>query len=217
MRRFLLYALIGLAALGSGFLASLFLASRESAPPPGPPLALQGGTALTGQEQPLPRFRLRRAGGQPLTNADLAGHWTLLFFGYTHCPDVCPTALQDIAATLDSLARTAPGLPVQGLFVSVDPARDTPERLAEYVRFFHPALIGATGDAATLQRLARPLGIVYARVPDPGHPGDYLIDHSAAILVIDPDGRLAAVFQPPHDAEVMAADLRRLARFRGGA
>ena len=216
MRKILLYALIGLAALAAGFVASLFLASREQAPAPAPAARLQGGTALLGQEKPLPAFRLVRAGGQPFTNADLKGHWSFLFFGYTSCPDVCPTSLQDIALTLDRLHRDAPNLPVQGVFVSVDPARDSPAKLGEYVRFFHAGLIGASGDDTTLQRLTRSLGIVYSEVPDPNHPDNYFIDHSAAILVIDPQGRLAAVLHPPHDPEVMAADLQRLARFRGG-
>jgi protein SCO1/2 len=97
------------------------------------------------------------------------------------------------------------------LFVSVDPGRDTPERLAQYVRWFDPAFIGATGDEAQLRALVAQLGLLYARVDGQSSALGYLMDHSASIVLIDPLGRLAAVFSAPHDAQRMAADFLTIA------
>jgi protein SCO1/2 len=142
--------------------------------------------------------------------ADLAGHPTLVFFGFTHCPDVCPTTLVKLAAIKKTGAL--PGMRV--LFVSVDPGRDTPAVLAPYVHAFDPDFIGATGSAAEIERLARNFGVAVARVDLPG--GDYTMDHSAAVFLLDPHAQIVAVFTPPFDVAPFAADLRLVApRLRG--
>ncbi|HTY99383.1 MAG TPA: SCO family protein [Rhodocyclaceae bacterium] len=175
----------------------------RSAAPVAPPSA----ATLIDDARPLPPFTLRRVGGT-LGNADLAGHWTLLDFGYTFCPDICPTTL---AALKDVKARlVATGIaPPRVIFVSVDPARDTPERLNDYVRFFDPDFLGATGDDAALAPLAQNLGVHYQRL-DERDKQHYTVDHSAAVYLIDPRGRLRATFSWPHDPAAIAADYRRL-------
>lgn len=190
-------------------LSGAFLAWRHwPAPAPALPLSGQLPTSTRVDDaRPLPAFALHRAEGT-LSNADLAGRWTLLSFGYTFCPDICPTTLATLGEVKAQLA--ARGLPApQVLFVSVDPARDTPARLAEFVRFFDADFVGATGSNAELATLVRHLGVQYLRHegPDPQH---YVVDHSAVIYLIDPQGRLKATFSWPHEPAAMAADYARL-------
>lgn len=170
------------------------------------PTELVAATRLD-DARPLPAFALRRQGGT-LANADLRGHWTLLDFGYTFCPDICPTTLATLKDMKSRLAADG-GAPPQVIFVSVDPARDTPERLAEYVRFFDPAFIGATGDDAALAPLVKHLGVYYHR-QDAKDKRTYSVDHSAIIYLIDPQVRLKAIFAWPQTAGAMADDFRRL-------
>jgi len=139
----------------------------------------------------------------------LRGRWSLIFFGFTHCPDVCPSTLYDLQMIHKSLRRgMEEELPVhQVLFVSVDPERDTPEKLGQYVSHFDPDFIGVTGNQQQLAPLTRQLGIAY-RI-EPHEPGSmqYGVDHSVSILVTDPQGRLHGVFPAPHDADRMIQDL----------
>ncbi|MBI4997584.1 MAG: SCO family protein [Rhodocyclales bacterium] len=190
-------------------LSGAFLAWRHwPAPVPAlPPAGHLPSATLVNDTAPLPAFALHHANGK-LTNADLLGHWTLLSFGYTFCPDICPTTLATLNEVKAQLA--ARGTPVpQVMFVSVDPARDTPQRLAEYVRFFDPAFIGATGSDAELAGLVKHLGVHYQRHegPDRQH---YVVDHSAVVYLIDPQARLKAVFTWPHDPATMATDYAQL-------
>ncbi|MDG4549257.1 MAG: SCO family protein [Candidatus Contendobacter sp.] len=154
-------------------------------------------------------FKLIQQNGQPLTPADFKGHWSFLYFGYTYCPDVCPLALVDLNRLEQSLPRPGLGDDVAYWFISVDPERDTPQRLGEYVKYFNKNFQGATGDPLELAKLARQLSVVYAI---PAHqPGDsYPVDHSSTIVLIDPDARFHAVFMPPHDPEALAADFAKL-------
>jgi protein SCO1/2 len=160
--------------------------------------------------RPIGALALTAHTGRAFGAADLAGHPTLVFFGFTHCPDVCPTTLVKLAQVKRSGAL--PDLRV--LFVSVDPQRDTPAVLASYVHAFDPDFIGATGDAAEIARLAQKFGVAVARVALPG--GDYTMDHSAAVFLLDRRGEIVAVFTPPFEVAPLAADLRRVAaRMRG--
>lgn len=157
----------------------------------------------------LPEFQLVRSNSKPLTRADWYGRWNIVFFGYTHCPDVCPTTLatfKQVWKLLDANVREH----VRFDFISVDPERDTPELLARYVEFFNPEFIAATGGDAELTRLTRALGLVYAR----GEPkdGTYEVDHSASAVLIDPHGNQVGVLRPPFDAAKIASDLTALAR-----
>jgi protein SCO1/2 len=154
----------------------------------------------------VPPFKLAKSDGAPLTEADLRGGWSLMFFGFTHCADVCPTTL----ATLKQVEAQLAPASVKVIFVSVDPERDTPQALGEYVGYFSPRFIAATGDPASLQSFASSVGAVFMKSPQPS--GDYSMDHTASVLVFDPQGRLHALFRPPLDANAIADDLRTFAK-----
>jgi protein SCO1/2 len=163
-------------------------------------------------DKPLPAFALQGPRGE-FRNANLVGQWNFMFFGYTQCPDICPTALtlmKDVKAALAGKPGTpAPGFQV--VFVSVDPQRDTLRLLGEYMAAFDPNFVGITGGDAALSSLVKNLGVYYQR-NDATDKQNYTVDHSAAIYLIDPQGRLAAVFSPPQQAAKMATDFRRIAQ-----
>ncbi|MEO7199801.1 MAG: SCO family protein [Dokdonella sp.] len=164
------------------------------------------------QPRGVPEFQLTQANGKPLTRADWEGRWTVAFFGFTHCPDVCPITLnvfKQVWATLDAQGKTAR---LSFDFISVDPERDTPELLAQYVAFYNPDFIAATGSDEQLTALTRPLGLIYARTPD--EHGSYSVDHTASAVIIDPAGRLIGLFRPPFEAGPIAADLATLVESR---
>jgi protein SCO1/2 len=198
--------LILVVAVAAGF--GLWLGQRVFAP--STPAAAELASMLRyPQPKAVPPFVLARADGSPLANEALQGRWTLAFFGFTHCPDVCPTTLA-VFGQIEAQAKADPSAPPIALwFISVDPARDTPQVLGDYARYFSPAIVAATGTEAALAALAPALGIVYARSPLPA--GGYTVDHSAQIVVFDPQGRLAAIVRPPHDAAAILADLKSLA------
>lgn len=143
--------------------------------------------------------------GEPVDETALEGKHTLMFFGFTFCPDICPTSLSDMAAALDQLGPAADGL--QTWFVSVDPERDTPEKLGEYVTFFHPDITGVTGTLAQMDAMARTFRVYYAKVDAPDVPGGYLIDHSSIILLMGPDGQYKAHFSHGTPVETMVRQL----------
>ena len=145
--------------------------------------------------------------GRPRTLADFRGKAVVLFFGFTHCPDICPTTLADVAAVLKKLGPDAAR--VQVLFVTVDPERDTPEILAKYVPAFDAGFLGLSGDAAETQRAAREFKIFYEKRPG-GAPGAYTVDHSGQSYVIDPQGRLRLFVRHDRIAQDLAEDLRAL-------
>lgn len=190
-------------------LSGAFLAWRHwPAPVPAlPPSGQMPAATQVNDSRPLPAFALQRADGT-LSNADLIGRWTLLDFGYSFCPDICPTTLATLSEVKAQLAARSLPAP-QVFFVSVDPARDTPARLAEYVRFFDPDFIGATGDDAALAPLVKHLAVHYQR-HDATDKKLYVVDHSAVVYLIDPQGRLKAIFSWPHEPAAMAADYAQL-------
>ena len=150
-------------------------------------------------------FTLIDETGQTVTDQTYRGKWLLVFFGFTHCPDVCPTALNDIALTLDQLGPQAKA--VQPLFVTVDPERDTPEVMKEYTDAFHPAIVGLTGTPEEIAATAKVYRVYYKKVPQ----GDtYTMDHSGITYVMAPDGKFAAHFSPGTPIDAMAAKLRGL-------
>jgi protein SCO1 len=186
-------------------LAGFFVAQRSANPVP----QLTSGTWFP-QPRPIEDFALTDESGQPFTLAELKGQPTLVFFGFTHCPDVCPTTL----AKLVQIAKSAQVPELHVLLVSVDPARDKPEKLLEYVRAFDPQLKGVTGEEAEIRRIAREFGVAVARVDLRG--GDYTVDHSAAVFLLDDQARRVAVFTPPLEVQPVAADLRSVSdRLRG--
>ncbi len=145
--------------------------------------------------------------GAPFTQAQLRGAPSLIYFGFTNCPDVCPTTLAKLAQVERS--GVVPHLRV--IFVTVDPTRDRPAVLAPYVRAFGARFIGLTGSPSAIHELAARLGVAYERVDLPG--GDYTIDHSAVVFLLDGAGRVVAVFTAPFDASRLEEDLRRARPF----
>lgn len=168
----------------------------------------------TAQQYPEPRvleqFQLERGDGTPFTLEHLQGQWSLMFFGFTNCPDICPDTLALLAAVMEDMEpKTRKPLP-QVVFVSVDPERDQGADLDDYARWFNPHFIAVTGAQEELQRLTRQLGVIYYyETPDP-QTGFYNVDHSGVVLIIDPQGRAIAHFSQPLEIEAIVADLFRL-------
>src|SRR5690348_13095547 len=152
-------------------------------------------------------FQLIDQNGKPFSDADLKGKWHLLFFGYTHCPDVCPTALNDIALALDKLGQ-AKRAEVGVVFITVDPARDTPEVLKSYVASFDAPIVALSGSGEQVAAAAKAYRVYYAK--HPRADGGYDMDHSAVIYVMDPQGRFTATFTPDTSGEAMAERLQKL-------
>lgn len=160
---------------------------------------------MWGQEPIGGPFELVDHTGALRTDADYRGRLALIYFGYTHCPDVCPTDLQAMASTLDLLGDAAAA--VQPLFITIDPERDTPSHLANYVPLFHPRLVGLTGEASAIRQVARAYKVYYAKVILPDS-SDYAMDHSAFIYLVDAAGRYLGFFPPGTSPERMATIIR---------
>jgi len=169
---------------------------------------LASGTWLP-QAKPVVDFQLTDTNGRIFSRRDLAGAPTLVFFGFTHCPDVCPTTLLKLA----QLRRRAAVAGLRVLFISVDPQRDTAPLLGQYLHAFDPEFQGLTGDPKTIARLAANFGVAVNRVELPG--GDYTMDHSAVVFVLDDAARIVAIFTPPFEVGALGADLARAAPWLG--
>lgn len=146
-------------------------------------------------------FALTDQAGKARTDRDFRGKYLLVYFGFTFCPDVCPTDLQAIGLAMDQLGAKADA--VQPLFVTLDPARDTVEQLAQYVPLFHPKLVGLTGSEAAIAATAEAYRVYFRRVPFEKNPADYTVDHSAFVYLVDPDGKYLGFFPPGTPAERM--------------
>src|SRR5690606_821906 len=158
---------------------------------------------------PLEPFTLVDHEALPFTRERLEGRWTLLVFGYTHCPDVCPVTLAQVRDTRALLERQSPALEVAAVFVSIDPERDTPDRVAAYVAAFDDDLVGVTGTAEAIAAFAGQLRVKYA--PTRRSPGGYLVDHSSSVALLTPRAELTALFSVPLRPERLASDLRAIA------
>ncbi|MCF3628231.1 SCO family protein [Thalassospiraceae bacterium LMO-SO8] len=154
-------------------------------------------------------FTLTDHTGRQVTEKDFQGKAMLIFFGYTYCPDVCPTSLTEISAAMDKLGPLADK--VVPILVSIDPERDTPEVLKDYVAHFHPGIVGLTGTLEQIKQAARVYRVYFAKVPDKGGDKDaYLMDHSSVIYLMGPNGKFLAHFSTQTDAETMAAKIKSL-------
>ncbi|MEX2200546.1 MAG: SCO family protein [Dongiaceae bacterium] len=147
-------------------------------------------------------FSLTDHTGRTVTEADYAGKYLLVFFGFTHCPDICPTTLNQVALTMRALGDRA--AQVQPLFVTVDPARDTPAAMAEYVALFDAGIVGLTGTEQEIADIARAYRVHYARAEIEGAPDDYMMDHSVLLYLMGPDGNFRRLFRPDDKPEDMA-------------
>ncbi|MBL37688.1 MAG: SCO family protein [Xanthomonadales bacterium] len=151
-------------------------------------------------------FELTDQHGRPFTAADLRDRWTVLFVGFTHCPDICPTTLGLLASVEKKMANLR--RPVQFVFVSADPERDTPSRLRDYVSLFNAEWTALGGPFDQLDRLLDSLQLAYVKVPTGN--GDYTIDHSTALVLIDPEARMVGFYPAPHEPAELVADLESL-------
>lgn len=192
--------IVALAAFGLGAWFAL-----RPAPEPAEPA---GGGYVLDAPRDLPAFTLVDDRGRPFTDADFEGHWSLLYFGFTYCPDICPSALSVMAQVKEELDGED-GLDDRYFLVSVDPDRDTPERLAEYVKYFDPTFRGITGDFEQLDLLTTAAGAVY-KVPEQPEDENYLVAHSSTLTLVDPEGRIHAIFTSPFDPAAIGADLARI-------
>lgn len=158
---------------------------------------------------PAPRsiepFHLRTAEGEPFTLDDLRGHWSFIYFGFTNCPDLCPTALSELAAAQRRLSAEHPEAAgdFQAVMVTVDPERDDAETLGRYVRAFSPTFIGVRGDRASVAALAEQVNVDFSKVP--AEDGGYDVEHTPNIVVVDPRGDYHAFAKLPHEADTIVA------------
>lgn len=197
MRQKLLIVIIG------GFLIGVVagLALLLTLNPGQPPIATSG-TALIGGP-----FTLVDQTGKTVTDAEYAGRYKLIFFGFTHCPDICPAELQVMAQALDQLGDKADK--VVPIFITLDPERDTPTVMADYVKNFSPRLVGLTGTPDQVAAAAKAYKIIYTKVEDPDSANGYTVDHSALAYLMGPDGGYVDHFNYGTGAEDMAEKLKR--------
>tara|TARA_R110002167_G_scaffold13061_10_gene55273 strand:- start:211 stop:843 length:633 start_codon:yes stop_codon:yes gene_type:complete len=193
-------------ALGLG----IFVALTISPPSSDEPQYL----SLYPQPRALPEFELVDNHQQAFTTNQLKGHWSLVFVGYTFCPDICPTTLAELSSIYPKLVALPSEHPVQVVFLSVDPQRDTPERLNEYVNFFEPEFIGVSGEHKYLFPLVKAMGMMYSMSESTDNP-NYLVDHSSSVVLVNPQaqviGRFKAKFEPGKialsDSQLILADM----------
>jgi len=186
--------------LGSALAAGIFVATKMNEP-----AELQTAFAIPFPE-PLPDFSLLDQTGQRVNADSFRGQWDLVFFGFTNCPDICPTTLQKLANVKHELAEAgATSLP-RVVLVSVDPERDTPQLMGQYVDYFGEGNLGVTGEIEGINTLTAALGIYFEKAPTAD--GDYSVDHSAAVLVVNPEGEFSALFSAPHIIANYVHDLR---------
>jgi len=190
--RLLLVLAAFLAGLASVFLIIVIVTGRN-------PVPVASASAVGGP------FRLTDHNGRTVTDQDLRGHPFLVFFGFTHCPDVCPTTLFEVSEVLGKLGADAAR--ASALFITVDPERDTPEQMKDYLSSFDPRLVGLTGDPAAVAAVAKAYRVYVKKVPLEG--SDYTMDHTALVYLMDKDGRFVAPFNLKRQPEAAAAALRR--------
>ena len=194
--RSIVIAVVAIIAIALGTWTSFRLAS----PPPEPRVA----TVLPAPAG-LPEFSLLDHREQPVGREVFAGQWDLVFFGFTHCPDICPLTLQVLASARRQLADAGEEPLPRIVLVSVDPERDTPEVMAKYVAYFGEDNLGITGELAEVRKLTNGLGIFFEKTA--AKNGNYSVDHSSVVLLLDPNGAMRALFSAPHDADNFVHDL----------
>ncbi len=192
------YAVIAMAGLAAGGMAALFVTSGPQTSLSLPKTPATSGKALIGGP-----FSLLDHDGKQVSERDFAGRPLLVMFGFTHCPDICPSGLQLMAAALDKLGDQARNL--TPVFITLDPERDTPAKLKEYVASFHPAIRGLTGSLAEITAAAKAYRVYFKKVPLEGGEG-YTIDHSSFFYIMDRKGEFLA--HVPHSANPDALSLR---------
>lgn len=173
------------------------------------PVQLQAITWLGDQAKPLPPFELTDHNNKPFNNKTIKGKWSLLFFGYTNCPDICPDTLQMLSTMLDQIKDEKVLQNLQLTFVSVDPDRDDLKKMKTYVTYFNPSILSVRGDMDQVNNLTDAVGILHYIVKSTEN-NTYEVAHSGALVLIDPEARFSGVFSAPHDPAKIAHDLTAL-------
>jgi protein SCO1 len=204
-----IWSFVLICMVGIGGIAASFFWRHPAA------VDLTTGTFLTPSRE-LPDFSLIDQQGRTFGAADLRGHWSLMFFGYTNCPDFCPTTLTTLAAMEKRLRAAKAAVLPQVIFVSVDAKRDTPAQLAKYVPYFDPDFIGLTAaDQPSIEAVAKKLGV--GVIIQAASDGNYTVDHTSAIYVLNPDGRITAILTGPFTVAAVQEDFQRIVAARAAS
>jgi protein SCO1 len=198
-----LAAVVAIVAVAAGILSARWLLQPGADTPP----AVATATLLS-PPRPLPPLALVDHDNRPFDADRVRGGWSFLFFGFTGCPDACPVTMSALAQTNKLLADLPERVRPRVVMISVDPERDTPERLAAYVKAFDPAFVGATAAKPVIDELAKRMGVLAAIRPLEGD--NYTVDHTTSVFLVDPDGALRALFSAPHTPKLIAEDYRRI-------
>jgi protein SCO1/2 len=196
-------AIFAVIAMAAGF----WLATTLKSPGSENSVEIQGVILKPARQIAVPE--LTKHDGTAFTNDDLNGNWTLMFFGYTHCPDICPITMNVLAEAKKKSVGDFPRV----VFISVDPQRDTVDLLGGYVHYFDPEFTGVTGDEKMIQALTLQTSVLYMKVPgESGNENDYLVDHSSSILLINPEGQLVAFLKAPHTPGSILDSVNKIVR-----
>jgi len=169
-----------------------------------PPAAPEHALILP-EPRPIAAFNLVDNQDKPFTEQNLIGQWDILFFGYTSCPDICPATLQMMQQAWKQLEQQNATHDVRFVFITVDPARDTPEQLSNYLNYFNPAFVGLTGDEQQIAKLSEQFGVFF--IKNPQENGNYLMEHTGSVMFVDPKGRYYANLSPPFNADILTNDI----------
>ena len=211
MKKHLVFTvLLIIVCVAAGAVVGLMVSHDGKTAPPANP-GIEG--LLWPNPRSLQSFTVTDHHGRPFTLEQLSGKWSLLFFGYTHCPDICPITLAVLRDFYGKLAGDNAAGDVQIVFVTVDPARDSVEQVANYVRYFHENLIGLTGTEVQIAAFAQQLGVLSYKADN---NENYTVDHSASVFLISPAGAWVGLFSPPQQAENMLARFNSIREFIDG-
>lgn len=205
-RNFLVIALVVLAMTGGALFSWLALQK---------PAATTRFATVLPEPMALPDFELIDQHGNPFNRESITGHWSLVFFGFTHCPDICPATLQQLALARDQVNESGGGRFPDIILVSVDPERDTPDILKAYTASFGSGVSGVTGAIGELKKLTSATGIFFQKSAQTGD--NYSVDHSAVVLVINPNGEFHGLFSAPHTVDQFAEDVPVITGIGAGA
>lgn len=201
--RIVLWVLVGIAIISVGGVEiwHRFILETPIAENYQPPTAKKAAQAAISMD-----FELIDHEGKVVTHEDFRGSWLLVFFGFTNCPYVCPTALNEVSSIMDGLGEY--GIRLRPLFITVDPERDTPEAMAEYDSAFHPSIVGLTGSPEQVKKTAQGFRVYFSEVAEKDTPDGYMMNHSAYKYLINPNGEFESVFSHKENADKITDVLR---------
>lgn len=202
-RRPVVWLIAAVILMGLGGLAETWYSKATTRPP------LIQATELE-MPRSLPEFELLDTKNQPFNQQRFLGHWTFLFFGFTGCESVCPLTMAELSTMARTIANQKKIPQPQVVMITLDPDRDDPARLKQYVTGFYPDFLGARGSLEALKPLLKDLGVAHERIETSQHASQYTIEHSGAVMLVNPKGQLVAFFTPPHRAADMAHDYKLL-------